>query len=154
MDDFLRHQNGSSWGFHHHLLYTFSFVSVTIYHLLGPSTSFNAPKLVVVQPKKPTPIIGSGPGEISLGARNSSWEASETFCLEVCSGALPWGLVLIKESPEKNIPPSVTRELWAYLAFFNHRKFLNMDPMCDLFPNFLDMIRCLIFSFGVFMFDF
>ena len=52
MDDFLRHQNGSSWGFHHHLLYTFSFVSVTIYHLLGPSTSFKAPKLVVVQPKK------------------------------------------------------------------------------------------------------
>ena len=29
-----------------------------------------------------------------------------------------------------------------------------MDPRCDLFPNFLEMIRCSIFTFGVFMFDF
>ena len=105
----LRHQNGSSWGFHHHLLYRFSFVSVTICNLLDPSASFNAPKLVVVQPKKPTPIIGNDPtmaSEISLGAKDSSWEASEAFSLKVCSGALPWGLVFKKESPEEILHPA------------------------------------------------
>ena len=43
-----------------------------------------APKPMVVQPNKPL-IVGPDPtmaGEISLGARNSSSEASETFSLE------------------------------------------------------------------------
>ena len=55
---FWRHQKGSSWGFTNTFYIHFSCVSVTIYNLaLIPSTSFIAPKLVVVQPNKPLPSL-------------------------------------------------------------------------------------------------
>ena len=153
----LRHQNGSSWGFHHHLLYRFSFVSVTICNLLDPSTSFNAPKLVVVQPKKPTPIIGNDPtmaSEISLGAKDSSWEASEAFSLKVCSGALPWGLVFKKESPEEILHPAEHESCAHILHSLTVGSSEKHGPQVWFVPKFWEMIRCSIFTFGVFMFVF
>ena len=47
----------------------FTFVSVTIYNLLDPSASFIAPKLVVVQPNKPTWIMERDP---NMGAKKAA----------------------------------------------------------------------------------